>query len=340
MLTLIFGPIDPDVLNEALVYFDLTSFSLIAFSIFQVIFSILRACDNIHTTIFITLGMNILNIILSIIYIYGIDYYFLDMHLYIKSYGLVGAGIAVLVSRCLGALVTVYYLLYKVKLFKLTEIRLFIPLIRSQKYILSNGWPTGSEMTLYNIGKLITQIFVVSLGPIAISANSVGSSVFNIINVIGNAFAIAAMVLTGRMVSYKNHINIKSTVYISIAFGSLLIFIFCAPIYFNTEAISNLYGVGHQVKPYINNILKLLCITVSLFWGAAFITPACLRTFGYIKYTAVIAVISMWLFRVVLGYVLAILLNMGIMGIWIGLYIDWIFRSACFIIKFKRSSVY
>jgi Na+-driven multidrug efflux pump len=43
----------------------------------------------------------------------------------------------------------------------------------------------------------------------------------------------------------------------------------------------------------------------------------------------------MWLFRIVMGYVLAINLKFGAIGIWMGMYIDWVVRGILYLIRLK-----
>ena len=44
---------------------------------------------------------------------------------------------------------------------------------------------------------------------------------------------------------------------------------------------------------------------------------------------------SMWLFRVVCSYVLVLGFHAGLLGVWIGMFIDWACRSICFVVRFK-----
>ena len=60
----------------------------------------------------------------------------------------------------------------------------------------------------------------------------------------------------------------------------------------------------------------------------------------------VISTFSMWTFRVALGYVLALETvsvfglfafpgaNMGVMGVWVAMTVDWVFRTVLFFFRF------
>ena len=100
--------------------------------------------------------------------------------------------------------------------------------------------------------------------------------------------------------------------------------------------------------PYIARLFSLsdtalnMCVTVmhwfSLFsvvcWATSFTLPNALRSGGDARYTMTVSIFSMWLFRVILSYIFVLKLNMGLTGVWFGMFIDWICRSVFFMIRF------
>lgn len=75
-------------------------------------------------------------------------------------------------------------------------------------------------------------------------------------------------------------------------------------------------------------------------WPISFLLPAALRAAGDSKFTSVTSMLSMWLFRVVLGYVLGIMLHMGIIGVWLAMNIEWGVRGLIFLWRFKGDQWY
>lgn len=47
----------------------------------------------------------------------------------------------------------------------------------------------------------------------------------------------------------------------------------------------------------------------------------------------VVSVLSMWIFRIGLSYLITYWLNIGVMGVWIAMTVDWVVRSAAFILR-------
>ena len=50
----------------------------------------------------------------------------------------------------------------------------------------------------------------------------------------------------------------------------------------------------------------------------------------------IVSIISMWLFRVLLCYYFVGRLGFGLLGVWMGMFIDWICRSLLVGIRFAR----
>ena len=84
-----------------------------------------------------------------------------------------------------------------------------------------------------------------------------------------------------------------------------------------------------------------LAVTVTLIhgissifiWVPAFMVPGFLRAAGDAKYTMTVAVFSMAVFRIGFGVFLATTMGMGVIGVWIAMQIDWVFRIICFLIR-------
>ena len=44
---------------------------------------------------------------------------------------------------------------------------------------------------------------------------------------------------------------------------------------------------------------------------------------------------SMWTFRVMLGVYFAQGLQLGVLGIWGAMFVDWVFRTTCLVIRYR-----
>ncbi len=71
-----------------------------------------------------------------------------------------------------------------------------------------------------------------------------------------------------------------------------------------------------------------------LIWPLAFTLPNALRAANDVRFTMGISIFSMLAFRLVSSYVMGIQLQMGAIGVWVAMILDWLFRSVCFAARF------
>ena len=72
-----------------------------------------------------------------------------------------------------------------------------------------------------------------------------------------------------------------------------------------------------------------------VLWPLAFALPNTLRAGLDAKFTMMVSVFSMWVFRIGFAYLFVRGFGFGIMGVWCGMFIDWIFRMAVFLWRFR-----
>ena len=79
---------------------------------------------------------------------------------------------------------------------------------------------------------------------------------------------------------------------------------------------------------------------ISLFiWPASFTLPNILRAAGDATFTMTVSVFSMWVFRVAFCYLMVLGFHQThLLSIWGGMFLDWVFRSLFFAIRFSKGS--
>ena len=105
--------------------------------------------------------------------------------------------------------------------------------------------------------------------------------------------------------------------------------------YVSMPVLVKMYSLGPEAAKMATDVMRFHNIMVVLFWVPSFTLPNTLRSAGDVIWTMVIAILSMWIFRVGLAYCFVMAMNMGIMGVWYGMFVDWIFRAILFGFRFK-----
>ena len=75
-----------------------------------------------------------------------------------------------------------------------------------------------------------------------------------------------------------------------------------------------------------------------LLWPIAFTLPNALRACNDVRFTMVISLASMLVFRIFFSYILGIGLGWGAVGVWWAMVFDWICRCAFFLGRYLRGS--
>lgn len=328
MINFLYGPAEELVKLDAKLYIEFTLLTYPFIAVEQISNGILRGTGDTKTPMTITMFMNVVNIILGYILIYGLDIF--D----IPSLGIMGAAIAIAIARTIGTIVIIVVLFRGSKNIKIKNIYPFKFDMKIQKDIFNIGIPAGMEQVIFQTGKLIVQVFIVTMGTASIAANAIGMSISQIINVPGNALCLAATTLVGQYVG-KNDIKGAKSILIYLVkfttFSLVTIGILFVPI---AEWLASFYTNDPEVIKLTAILIKSNSIAL-LAWGISFVLSAGLKGAGDTRYTMVTAFIGMWVFRICLGYILGILCGIGILGIWIAMYIDWIVRGSMYLIRLR-----
>ncbi len=101
-------------------------------------------------------------------------------------------------------------------------------------------------------------------------------------------------------------------------------------------AIIGIYDVSGETAKLSAELLTYYCIMAALLWPIAFALPNALRAANDVKFTMVVSIASMWIWRIGFSYVLVLVFGLGVLGVYIAMSIDWLCRSIFFFTRFRR----
>ena len=322
IIDLLFGHAEYAVITDARLFLGIIAFSFPAIAVMMTAFGVLRGTGNTRAPMVITISINIINVVLGLILI--------------RFHGLAGAAIALLVSRYLGAIIGVWYVFKSSKQLRLAGIRAFKPDFAVQKLILSFGLPTSVESGTFQMGKLIITFFIAGMGTAAIAANAVVGSIAGILNAPGGAFSTGAVILVGQRIGRGDTDDMRKTTYFSVGAAMIVLAVLCVIFFILMNPLLSLYRPTDEMIVILRPVLTTLFIATPIAWSASFVTPGALRATGDVVYTMIVAVASMVIVRVILAFVLGVHFGMGIMGVWISMYSDWVVRGVFFLNRVRN----
>jgi len=324
---------DQTVINNSLIYFRVSLFSYPLMAIVSIGLGVLRGAKDTKTPMKISMIMNLFNIVLSYLFIYGLN--IKSLGIYIPGLEVKGAAIAICLSRMIGAIYVLYVLFSGQKSIKINFKNIFKLNFIILAAIFSIGIPSSIESLLFQIGKFITQEIVLNMGTIASASSYISFSLIGLINIPATALGISATTMVGHYMGKGKHDEAqKAMIYILKLSVLFLFFVSLATIPF-VKFLASIYSNDLKVIELTSTILITAALVQPIIWPFAFVLPAALRGAGDAKFTMVSSVIGMWVFRIVLGYILGVYFSFGVIGVWTGMYTDWIARGLLNIFRLK-----
>lgn len=330
ILNLIFGAMESEIMENAVTYFVWLLFSFPLLGIYNSCAALCRAMGNSKISLKVSLVMNFTNIAGNAVLIYG------------AKLGVAGAGISTLVSRAIAAAVMLYILTRKkwpLFIENLWKPQINFPLLGK---ILKVAVPSGIENSVFHIGKTLVYSFMSGFGITAIAANAISNTVASFSNIPGTAIGLASVTIVGQCIGAGQKQQAKS-------YGRKLMFLAYSGMFLTgllvfglAPSVTKIFNLTPEAQSLAVLIIRSCMIANVIFWPMSFTMPNILRGAGDAKYTMLVTNISMWVFRVAGSYLISrwILLkypqdtSLALFGIWLGMYLDWVFRGLLFYIRF------
>ena len=321
----IFGSIDADVMRYAETYFLLSALSYPFIGLYNAGAALFRAQGNSKISMLSSLVMNVINIGGNAVLIFGF------------GMGVMGAALASLVSRAVACAVVLYLLQKPACPLRVDGLRALAPDGGLIRRILRVGIPAGIENGMFQIGKLSVSSLTSTLGTAAIAANAVANTATTFLNIPANAVGMAALTVVGQCLGAGEK---EQAVYYS---RRLLLTAYCgawvmnlsAFLFANRFAIS-LFNLSPEAQTMALQVMVWFNFVSLFFWPSSFTLPNILRAAGDARFTMAVSILSMWVFRVGFCYVMVLGFHGRLLSIWMGMFLDWVFRSLCFFVRFAR----
>ncbi|EOS96281.1 EmmdR/YeeO family multidrug/toxin efflux MATE transporter [Erwinia tracheiphila] len=314
---------EPQVKELALVYLGITAWSYPAAAIALIGCGALRGAGNTKIPMLINGGMNILNIVFSTVLIYGCFGW--------KGMGFAGAGLGLTLSRYVGAVAVIYVLVIGFNPQLKITLRSYFSRLDTGilKEVLGIGVPASIESVLFNGGKLLTQVFVAGMGTDVIAGNFIAFSIASMINLPGNALGSTATIIVGTRLG-KGQLGQPERQLKTIFWLSNLCLCFLAAL---SAPLAGVLASFYTQEDDVIHVVKILIWLNAAFmpiWAASWVLPAGLKGARDACFTMWVSMLGMWGCRIIAGYTLGVMLGFGVVGVWLGMVLDWIVRAIFF----------
>lgn len=218
-----------------------------------------------------------------------------------------------------------------IRMSPVTKIRPNFSLIRR---ILSIGIPSAVENGMFQFGKIIVVSMISGFGTAQITANAMANNIANLSILMGQAMGLAIVTVVGQCVGAQDLRQVRSYTFKLMAVGEIMMIVSSVVVMVLLPALIRLYGASPDTAGYIEKIVAINCFSTPVFWACSFILPGALRASNDARFTSIVAVFSMWVFRVGFSYLLGVTLEWGVVGVWTAMVLDWVIRDAFYVPRF------
>ncbi|MGD7022666.1 MATE family efflux transporter [Rossellomorea vietnamensis] len=270
----------------------------------------LRSYEFTKDAMYITIGMNILNVIGNYLFIFG--------PFGIPVLGVEGVSISTVVSRTIGLIAISFVLVKRIPgIFSVN--RLF--LVQHIKDLLRIGIPSAGEHLSYNGSQMAITYFIAILGTEALTTKVYAQNLMMFIFLFALAISQGTQIMIGHMVGRKDFQSayerciksLKTSIIISL--GMAVIFALFS------EPLLRIFTSNEEII-YLGSILILLTIILEPGRSFNLVVISSLRAAGDVKFPVYVGILSMWGVSVFLSYLLGIVFGLGLIGVWISFIAD------------------
>ena len=322
LLQLLFGTVEADVMQAAMTYFLITACSFPMLGIYNASAALFRSAGKTDVTMYISLMMNTVNIIGDFI---GVQ---------LLGAGVAGVAVPTLISRGLAAVVITALAFRERNRIVLRWKNIVCwdaPLLGR---ILRIAVPNGIENGLFALGRVLVTSIVSQFGTVQIAANGVANSIDQIAIVVVNAVNLAIITVVGQCIGAgepdQAQFYTKTLMKVSYLSTGILGVVVCVAL----PLILRFYQLSESTMWYAAVLIVMHNILAFALHPTSFNLANSLRAAGDVRFTMYTGILSMLIFRLGSAVLFGILLNLGIIGVWIAMGMDWLARSVAFSVRY------
>lgn len=319
----LFGTAEELVKIKAQDYLVGMSVSMVMFAVYMAGFSVFRGIGNTGICLILTLVINIIYILGQVLFIN------------ILKLDVIGSVIAINIARVIGAAAAMYLLMrpaspLPVKLKDIFKVKVYM-----LKPILKVGIPYGMEQVFFNGGTVLVQIYMVGLGTAAVASYAVANSALTLLYAAATSAGMLAITICGRCFGAGEKALTKYYGKKMLSMSSILVIVSMVVFCPFMEYILKLYQAPTENLTVIYRLIMISLIPLLIFFPAADTLPNVLRSAGDVTFSSMVSLMTMWVVRVALGYLLGITFGLGVYGIYLAMVSEWAVKTVIYSIRFS-----
>lgn len=309
-----------EVIQLAIPYLDLVSFSLIPLVIFQAIKQFSDGLSLTKYPMYATLMANIVNVLLNYILIFG--------KFGFPALGIVGAAVGTLVSRILMVAYLQYLLMKKERSNSIISNVKFFQIDKMMIKKITNLGSLSAMQMFFEVGIFTAAIWLSGLlGKNPQAANQIALNLSSMTFMVATGFGVAAMIRVGNQKGLNAFRELRRIAFSIFLLGLLFAVFFAIIFLLFRNVFPKIYVDLEDVSNYADN-MEVITIAAKLLFAAAIfqltdslqvMVLGALRGLQDVKIPTIITFVSYWVVGFPICYYLGTEEMYGSFGIWLGL---------------------
>jgi len=323
MLNLIFGTVERSVMDQAMDYFLITAISYPFMAAQQTAAAAFRASGSSAPPMAVAAIANLVNIAGNAIAIFGF------------GLGVIGAALATTVSRIMSAVILLVLMRNESKPISFRNYRKMRFDRSLAGMILRVGIPTGVENSMFQLGKLVVQSTVSTLGTAAMAAQAM-THILDLVECMpSQAIGIGLLTVAGQCMGAGKPDEAKKYTKQFCIFSEVILVVMSAVVVSFAPLVTRVAGMTAESSALTVELLQIITVVKCLIWTLAFTLPNGMRAAGDVRFSATVSALSMWIFRVCGSWILCRVFDAGLIGVWIAWFCDWGCRLVFYVLRYR-----
>ena len=323
LLRVLFGKVEPDVMEACKTYLRISVYSFPALGIYNAGTALYRSIGKTSVTMKISIVSNLINVAGNLIGVF------------VFHAGVAGVAYPSLIARTFSAVV-ITLLCFREKEVRYVGRWIFQWNRELLKKMLSIAIPNGVESGIFQFVKVALSSVVALFGTYQIAANGISQSIWSVAALISVTMGPVFITVIGqcmgagdiRQAEYYFRKLTKVTVCISVAWNTLIFLI--------TPLLIKIFAVSRQTGQMILYLVLIHNIANAVVFPFADPLGKGLRAAGDAMFTMGISLVTTIGVRLIFSILFGIVLNLGVIGIALAMCLDWTVRGVIFWIRFRQ----
>lgn len=310
-------------------YLQILSLSFLPLAICLVSSAILRAFNCTRDAMYVSILVNVITICGNSCFLFG--------YLGVPQLGVEGVAWSTVFSRTVASIVFIPLLISRTRTHIIPRF-MFVFRKKVLYSILSIGLPGAGENLSWHTQNMFLTGIVASLGAMALATHGIYFQIVQVLMIFSAAVGMGTELLVAHYVGALKLELANRQLIRSVKIGEIatILLTFSMPL-----------GTGALLISLFTDNQEVLMIATPMFLLTVFQEPGrilnviiinSLRATGDTKFPVIMAVISMWGVSVPLGCFLALYMDMGLLGIWIGFTVDEWIRGVAMVLRWRSKA--